>query len=112
MGLNPTTPETQSVEVKTTEDKALDTYHIHEMLTKLNPNDPTQNVVELQWSKGYMDGETYVPIQFDTATISGTDLGAKFMEVVPEDRTLYDAVKYGCWEMLLAKGLVPEGSIA
>ena len=112
MALNPTNPETQTVEVVSTTEHAIDEYHVDYFGVRKDPNDPTAVSLYIQWSAGYRDNGTFVRV-----------LGNNEPEVFegPDVLTALGAFQAGggyaqlaaeTWGLLQNRGIVPDGTIS
>lgn len=110
MPLTPTNPENE--QVPSTVAKDIDTLHVTGLNIMINPNDATATTVDVQWSEGYMDGDTFVLVRRKQAMLSGPDVISKINETTDGVSTVYQEVKTRVWAMLQAEGLVPAGSVS
>jgi hypothetical protein len=109
MTFKPNEPMTQEVPVQSMQERALDTYHLHEIRITHNPGGTDK--VQIMWSAGYMDGEEYV-VAYSRKTVVSEEVLAKVIAAkVGANNTVYQQIRNSCWNMLRAMGVVPEGKI-
>lgn len=108
----PDTPPTGQIK-QPDADQSLSKFHILDVQLILKPGLPAETKVRLKWSEGYMDGETYVPVNTKSGAWDGAvdeDLVAAITKVTVGG-TIYGEVKTAMWEFLQTKGVIPAGVI-
>ena len=109
MTFRPNEPTTEEVSVQSMQEKAIDTYHLHEIRISHNPGGPDK--VQIMWSAGYMDGEEYVVVKSQKTLVDEETLAKVVAAKVGPKNTVYQQIRNSCWNMLRAMGVVPEGKI-
>ena len=114
MPFTPDSPQSKDVKGPVV-NKTLDKFHIHEIRIRKDPNvdvDDGGVAVDVNWSRGYMTdgGMTYNPAESTRTKLEGEDVIDKIKANTGGD-SLYNEVKKAAWELLQAKGLVPDGEI-
>jgi hypothetical protein len=107
MPFTPSTPESEQVQA--TVEKALTVFHLHEVKINHAPDGP--NRVQISWSKGFMDGDTYVVATMHKSVISDETLATAMAAQVTAGASNYDQIKNAAWWMLQTDGALPDGSI-
>jgi hypothetical protein len=113
MAFTPTTPTSGKIR-QPDADQALNTFHILSIDFALMPGEPTKTKMKLKWSEGYMDGETYVPVNHKQGfwdAEEDSDL-VDALNAVTTGGTMYNEVKSALWDFLQTKGEIGEGSIS
>lgn len=109
MPYEPTTPLNETVMAPQSRD--LDTFHIHSFMVQVDPNDASGVVVNVSWSKGFMDSGTYYPCFYFTNDFSGQAAVDAVGAEVTEGSSRYDEIKIALWTLLIDAEQVPEGEI-
>ena len=109
MPLQPTTPENKSV--PSTVSKDVTHFHITNLNIKVDPNDAAATTASVVWQEGYMDGETFVPTESNSALLSGSALLDKVAGITDGTSSIYDNVKEAVWALLQDESLVAAGSV-
>jgi hypothetical protein len=109
MSFKPNSPEAEEVQVMATQERALDTYHLHEIRITHHPGGETR--VQIMWSAGYMDGDEYVVARSQKTMVDAETLSKVIDAKVGAKNTVYQQIRNSCWNMLRAMGVVPEGKV-
>jgi len=108
MAYTPEAPPTVEVEGPKVS-KDLTHFHIHTLLISVNPNSSIHTSIKAQFSRGYMDGDTYVVANMESVLLDGDALLAA-MQAVTTGGSLYDEVRKAVWALLLSEGHLPAGA--
>jgi hypothetical protein len=112
MAFTPTTP-TDGTIPQPDAAQSLTTFHIHDLRFKLTPTDPAKTKVSIDWSEGYMDGATYVPVKYKRGgwdSAEDSDL-LDAINAVTTGGTMYNELKTSLWDFLQTKNAIGDGSI-
>ena len=107
MGYKATTPQT--AEVSVLQPRELGEYRIYNINIRIDPNNPMENSIYVDFAEGYMDGATFRPVNRTSRMFKGTPMQQAILAQVSVGSTRYDEVKKGVWDMLKSEALVPEG---
>jgi len=91
--------------------KSLAVYHITSFTVVVNPNLPDATSVKVNWDRGSMNGGTFVTADSGSAVLTGQAVLNKINEVTTGG-TVYNEVKQRLWELLVAAGKIPAGTIS
>jgi len=113
MAFTPDTPTSGKIP-QPDADQALNTFHILSTKWGLVPGEPGKTKLSMEWTEGYMDGDTYVPVKtqrksWDAETDS--DL-ATALSAATTGGSIYNEVKTALWTFLQTKGLIGDGTIS
>jgi len=107
----PSTPAIVAKGVVTTENVALDTVHITSLKIDVDPNKPEKTSVVCTVTSGLMDTGVFVDLKAETFVLQGNDVLIKMMGATQDGETIYDSVKRGLYELLIARALIPAGTV-
>jgi len=102
MPYTPTTPTSEDVSTSQVTSKDLDTFHIHQIMIKKDPNGAPIEA-EIIWSEGYTDTGVYKVVKTHKDTFTGAVVEAK--------TSAYSELKAAAWELLDEAGKLPDGEI-
>jgi hypothetical protein len=91
--------------------RTIDRVNIEHIITSMPINNPTGVSMTVKWSIGYMDGAVFFPTERGSAELAGEALLAKMVEPVIPGATHYSDHKTALYELLVALGHIPAGSI-
>lgn len=109
MPYNPTNPPTEPVYAPAT--KPIDTYYFTTVRIDLQPANPAETVIHVEWNEGFMDGGNFVASTRKVADLSGPTLLAAMNQPVTPGSTHYDDFRNALWDYMEAEGLIPPGSV-
>jgi hypothetical protein len=99
MSFTPAAAPTETVSVMETSDKQLSVFRIHEVRTQYGPDGKIGRLI-VSWSKGYMNGDEYVPASSTKTQIESDEMKSKLA-----------GFETPVWELLNSAGLLPAGSV-
>lgn len=112
MPYEPTTPAQAPVTVKTSEQKAIDRFHIDELTINLVPSSPRLTTIRVRWQEGYDDEGTFRPVNRRQAKIKGPNLVTELSATCNSDNTRFDEIKQALWTLLKLEGLIDAGTVS
>jgi len=110
MAFTPSTPDKINLPGPKVE-KDLTRFHLHKLEILSDPADDKKTIVNVEWSKGYMDDDKYVVHERVYTSLRGDSL-LKAMTAKSTGKTIYEEVKQAVWKLLQDQKHVPVGTIS
>lgn len=110
MPFNPDSPAT--VEIPATQQVVADTYHILRINITRDPNDPTKTNVFCKWAWGAVVDGVFIQVGKKAKVLDQATVLSKMVESTADSESFYDAIKRAIYEVLVATGEIPSGSIS
>lgn len=119
-----TNPETKVVtqtlvidnaHISVSKERTVDHVTIDQVTLDMPLNNPAGISIHVCWTVGYMDGDVLFPVEQGQARLDKATAGAALFSAmgapVTADASHYSDFKGALYGLLLAKGLIPDGTI-